>query len=323
MPDETIKSKRPIKGSFVIIGGVLMLTLVLFIPFPSLMLDILWGLNLLLVLLTFLIILHFKKVNDLSLLPTCLLILTIFSLLIQISFASLILTKGEALDSWIIHTLSLLMMLLGGIQDLITGAITFIIFNIVIALIFTKACTRVSEVAARVSLYFLPGKQMTIDTEYASGTITEEEAIARKNDLQHESDFYGAMDGASKFISGYLKACLFITALSIIGGIAIGTLFKGETIYNAMMTYMPLSFCNGFLALLICFMESNIVGITVTKAVLTNEFYKEPLSPPDPIRIELGFGLIPLVDKGRGANFLELLKKNAPSAYRGVGNKNS
>ena len=79
------------------------------------------------------------------------------------------------------------------------------------------------------------------------------------------------------------------------------------------MTYMPLSLCNGFLALLICFIESNIIGIVVTKAVLTNEFYKEPIpeppSPPDPIRIELGFGLIPLVDKGRGAEFLELLKK--------------
>jgi flagellar biosynthesis protein FlhA len=100
-----------------------------------------------------------------------------------------------------------------------------------------------------------------------SGTITEEEAIARRNDLQRESDFYGAMDGASKFISGYEKACLFFTALSIIDGIAIGTLLKGETIYNAMMIYMPLSLCNGFLALFICLLESIIAGIVVTRAV--------------------------------------------------------
>jgi len=318
MPDETIKSKRPLKGSFVIIGGVLMVILVLFIPFPALILDIIWGLNLLLLLLTFLLILHFKKVNDFSLLPTCLLLLTIFSLLIQISFTRLILTKGETFDGWIIRTLSSLMIGSGGIIGLITGAIIFIIFTIAVALIFTKACTRVSEVAARFTLDSLPGKQMAIDAEYASGTITEEEAIARRNALQRESDFYGAMNGASKFISCYEKACLFITTLSIIGGIAIGTLFKGETIYNAMMTNIPISLGNGFLALFICLMESIIAGIAVTKAVIaneqnkkiisSNELDKEP-SSPDPIRIELGFGLISLAEKGRGADFLELLKK--------------
>jgi flagellar biosynthesis protein FlhA len=318
MPDETIKSKRPLKDSFVIIGGVLMVTLMLVIPFPALILDILWGLNLLLVLLTLLIILRLKKVNDFSLLSKCLLILTIFSLLIQISFARLILTNGEALDDWIIHTLSLLIIRSDGIQGLITGAITFIIFTIVIALMVTKASTRLSEVAARFVLDSLPGKQMTIDAEYVSGTITEEEAIARRNDLQCESDFYGAMDGASKFISGYLKACLFITVVSIIGGITIQTLLNGGTIYSAMMTNIPLSICNGFLALFLCFMESNIAGIAVTKAVLadeqnkkiisSNDLDKEP-SHPEPIRIELGFGLIPLVDKGRGAEFLELIKK--------------
>jgi flagellar biosynthesis protein FlhA len=109
---------------------------------------------------------------------------------------------------------------------------------------------------------------MAIDVEYESGTITEEEAIARRNDLQAESDFYDAMDGAGKYASGYLKASLFLTALSIIGGIAIGTLLKGEPINIAIITYMPLSFCNGSLALFFCFMESFIAGFVVTKMVL-------------------------------------------------------
>jgi len=311
MPDETIKSKRPIKDSFVIIGGVLMVTLVLFIPFPSLLLDIFWILNFIFVLLILIIVVHVNKANDFSLLPSCLLILTIFSLLIQISYARLILTKGETFDGRIIRFL--LITNLCGIQGLIAESISFISLTIFSIFVITRGCTRVSEVAARFTLDSLPGKQMAIDTEYVSGTITEEEAIARKNDLQRESDFYGAMDGASKFISSYLKGCLFITALSIIGRTVIGILYKGETIYSTMMTYMPLSLCNGFLALFICLMESNIAGIVVTKAVLTNEFYKEPIpeppSPPDLIRIELGFGLIPLAEKGRGAYFLELLKK--------------
>jgi flagellar biosynthesis component FlhA len=309
MPDETIEPKRPIKDSFVIIGGVLMVILVLFINFPVLLLDILWGLDLILILLILLVVLHSKKANDFSLLPSCLLILTIFSLGIQISFVRHILTNGEAFYDWIIRFLSSIMMLPGGIIGLIMGVIIFIIFTIAVTLIVTKACTRISVVAVRFIQNSLPCKQMVIDAEYVYGTITGEEAIAKKNVFQCESDFYGAIDGVGKFISGYLKACLFITALSIIGGMIIGILLKGEPIYSTMMTYIPLSICNGFLAQFLCLMESIIVGIVATKAVKTNNFDKEPCSPPDLIRIELGFNLIPLVEKSRGTEFLLLLKK--------------
>jgi flagellar biosynthesis protein FlhA len=319
MPDDNVEpDPNPLNKNRLMAISALMVTLVLFIPFPALILDILWGLNLLLVLSTFLIILHSKKVNEMSLLPICLLLLTIFSLLIHISFARLILTNGEAFDARIICALSSLMMRPGGIQSLLSGYVPFISFLILAKIVVTKASTRVSEVAARWTLDSCVCKQMAIDTDYVSGAITEEEAVARRNALQRESDFYGAMDGVIKFISGYLKVCLFITALSIIGGIAIGTLFNGETIYNAMMTYIPLSLCNGFLALFLCLMESIIAGIVVTKAVFADKQSKKIISsneageetlPPDPIRVELGFGLIQLVDKGRGADFLELVKK--------------
>jgi flagellar biosynthesis protein FlhA len=236
---------------------------------PTLILDILWALNLILVLLALRKTLHSKKASDLSLLPTCLLLLTIFSLLIQISFARLTLTKGEAFDGWIIRVL--MMTNLDGIRGLIAESISFISFIIFSMIVVTKGCTRVSEVAARFTLDSCVCKYMVIDVEYESGTITEEEANVRINDLKRESDFYGAMDGAGKFISGYKKVSLFVTALSIIDGIAIGTLLKGETIYNAMMTYIPLSLCNGFLALFICLMESIIAGIVVTRMVSANE----------------------------------------------------
>ena len=272
MSDDNIE-QNPVhysKKRFIAIG-LFVIILLLLIPLPALLLDFLWALNLILVLLIFPIIVRSKKVNEISLLPKVLLVLTIFSLLIHISFARLILTKGEAFDGWIIHTLFSLMMHSGKIQGLLSGLIFFISLAMLTMMVFTKGCTRVSEVAARFVLDSCVCKHMAIDVEYESGTITGEEAIARRNDLQGESDFYGAMDGASKFISGYGKASLFLTAVSIIGGIAIGALLNGETIYNAMMICIPLSLCNGFLALVICLMESIIAGIVVTRMVSANE----------------------------------------------------
>jgi flagellar biosynthesis protein FlhA len=274
MPVDNVKpdSDPHLKNRFIaILASASMVAIMSFIPFPALILDILWGLNLLLILLTLLVMVYIKKANDFSLLPKCLLLLTVFSLLIHLSFARLILTKGEAFDGMIIRALSSLMMHSGGIQGLLSGIIFFISLVMLTMKIITKGCTRVSEVAARFTLDSCVCKQMAIDVEYESGAITEEEAVARRKDLQDESDFYGAMDGAGKFISGYEKACLYITASSIIAGIAIGTLLNGETIYNAIMTYMSLSICNGFLALFICLMESIIAGIVVTRVVLANQ----------------------------------------------------
>jgi len=189
--------------------------------------------------------------------------------LIQISFARLILAKGEDFNGRIIR--ALLITNLDGIQKLIAESISFISFMLFSMLVITKGYTRVSEVAARLTLDFCPGKQMAIEAEYDSGTITEEEAIANKNTLQREVDFYGAMEGASKFIYGYEKVCISITTISIIGGILISTLLNGETIFNALMTYIPLSLCNSYLALFICLIESIIGGIVVTRAVSANE----------------------------------------------------
>jgi len=275
MPDDTNEPepRNSLKNRSIKISGALalMVILLLLIPFPALLLDILWGLNLILFLLTLLDILYSKKIEDFLLLPTWLLILTGFGFLIQISFTRLILTDGEAFNSRIIRTLSSLMILSGGIQGLITEVTVFLIFTMVRALVADKACTRISEVAARFTLDSLPGKQMAIDAEYSSGAITEKEATAKRNALQRESDFYGAMDGLSKFIFGNFKASLFITAVSIIGGIVISTLLKGETIYSVMMTYISLSLCNGLLAQFLGFMESIIAGAIVIITTLAKD----------------------------------------------------
>jgi len=255
MSDEINEPKRPLIKSLITIGSVLMMILLLLIPLPALLLDILWGLNLVFVLLILGIKLHSKKVSESSLLPTGLLLSTVIGLLTQISFGRLILTKGEAFDGRIIRLFSSFAAGSGGIKALIMSFVFFIAINLFLALVFIKGAARVAEVAARFTLDALPFKQTGIDEEHNSGTITEREAVAKKDALQRESDFYGALDGASKFISGNFKFSLFITAISIIGGIFIGTSLNGETIYGAMMTYVPLSLANGFIAQFLCFMQ--------------------------------------------------------------------
>jgi len=313
MPDDTNEPepRNSLKYHFMTIGDVLMVILVLLVPLPALLLDILWGLNLILILLTLIFSVTWYSGKDgyFSLLPSWLLILTVSGLLIQISLTRLILTYGEAFDSRIIRTLSSLMILSGGIIGLIAGVTIFLIFTTVGVLVAVKACTRISEVAARFALDSCVCKDMAIDVEYSSGAITEKEATAKRDALQRESDFYGAMDGLSKFISGNFKASLFFTAVGIIGGIAIGTLLKGETTYSAMVTYIPLSLCNGLLAQFLCLMESIIASHLVAWTLLFNGMDEKQASSPDPIRIELGSGLIPLVKKEFLEQFQELRRQ--------------
>jgi len=302
MPDKTIEPKRPVKNHIISIVGVLMVVLVVLIPLPAFMLDILWALNLILVLLIFLKILHSKK-NEyfrnkyFSFLPPRLLILTIFGLSIQIAFTRLILLKGEAFDGRIIRTLFSLMMLPGEIIGFFTGAIVFIIFTTVIAMAVTRAYARIIKMVPRITLDFVPAKLMAIDAEYGSGAIADEEVIAAIK-LQRESDFLGAIVGSGKFISAKIKASLFVTAVSIIAGIAIGKLIYGETIINALIAYTPLSLCNGFIAQFIGLMESIVVGKIVGMA-----------APNPPIRIEMGNGLSPFVDMNKEQMGYERIKE--------------
>jgi len=302
MPDETIELKRPLKGHIMTIVGALIVVLVVFIPFPALVLDILWALNLILVLFTFLKILHSKKKKYsgnkyFSFLPSYLLMLTLFGLSIQISFTRLILTKGEAFDDRIISTLSSLMMYPGGFTGLVTGALVFFIFTVAIALAVTEAYNHIIKIVPRVTLDFVPAKLMAIDAEYGSGVIADEEVIAAIK-FQRESDFLGVMVGAAKYISAKLKASLFITAVGIIAGIAIDKLVYGETILNAMITYTPQSLCNCFLVQFISLLESIIVRKIVTMA-----------APDPPIRMELGNDLSPFADIEKKQKEYKIIKE--------------
>ena len=371
-----------------LIAVVVVVVLAMFIiPLPTVILDTLMAMNLIISLLVLLIVLYNRKPTDLSLLPTVLLVVTVFGLALNISSTRLILAQGARFDGRMIKAFATFVVGSGGTTGLVVGFVIFIAIIAVQLLVITKGATRVSEVAARFTLDSLPGKQMAIDAEYSSGAIDQKEATARKEALQRESDFYGSMDGASKFISGNVKFAVFITAIDIIGGIIIGVTLHGESITSAMATYTTFSIGDGLLSQLPALLVSTAMGIVVTRAAapgdlgeqVSVQFSKDanvywicaavlfgmswlpgfpkyvliPMSfiigfyayrirgvkkkqasfnammaktgdtarkpkdektdiphmePPDQLSLELGFGLIPLVDKDKGAELLERMQ---------------
>lgn len=226
--------------------GVVSVMLMLLIPLPTVLLDFLMALNLVISLLTILIVLYTKDALEFSVFPTVLLVLTVFGLALNISSTRLILAKGGDFDGRIIRAFSQFVVGTSGAQGLVIGVIIFIILVAVQFIVITKGSTRVAEVAARFTLDALPGKQMAIEAEYNSGVLTEEEAHKRKNSLEREVDFYGAMDGASKFVSGNVKVGILITVVNIVGGIIVGVTIHGETFGSALNNYFHLLLVMGW-----------------------------------------------------------------------------
>jgi flagellar biosynthesis protein FlhA len=249
-----------------ILAGVVVVGIILLRLLPAVTVDILITLNLLFSILIVFAALKIKKALDFPLLPTALLLITVFSLTVSISSARLILTEGAALNDWLIKPVASLIADSGDTTKIIICFEFFIILITFAAIIIEKGVTRLAEVAVRFTLDSLPCKQMAIDAEFASGAITKEECEARKTDVIRESDFYGAMDGAGRFISGSFKFQMFIIAVIIIGGIIVDTSLRGEEIIkvlkteallicvtktkevfvDALKTYVPLSIGGGF-----------------------------------------------------------------------------
>ncbi|MHC6203466.1 flagellar biosynthesis protein FlhA [Breznakiellaceae bacterium SP9] len=362
--------------------GVITIVIMFVIPLPTILLDTFMALNLIFSLLVLLIVLYTKKATDFSLFPTMLLITTIFGLALNISSTRLILTQGANFDGRMILAFSSFVVGSGGTEGLVVGFVIFIVIIVVQAVVITKGATRVSEVAARFTLDAMPGKQMAIEAELSSGALTEEESLRKRAELQQESDFYGSMDGASKFISGNVKAGIFITVINILAGIIIGVSLHGEPIATAVGTYVSFSIGDGLLSQFPGLLISVAMGIVVTRAatpgVLSQEVAKQfsrdskvywvcaavlagfsllpgfpwyvllpmgafiglyafrlgrrqkseadgfkeaasknaaakkpadeeisPVLPLDNLSLELGYALIPLVDKDKGAELLE------------------
>ncbi|HMY68769.1 MAG TPA: FHIPEP family type III secretion protein, partial [Leptospiraceae bacterium] len=233
--------------SEVVLGiGVIAILAMLIIPLPGFILDLLIVVSMAMGMIILLTSLSMKEPSDFSIFPNLLLITTLYRLALNVSTTRQILSQGSAFNSHIIDAFGTFVVGGGsGLGKYMVGFIIFLILIIVQILVITKGATRIAEVAARFTLDALPGKQMAIDTELSSGNINEEEARTRRKKVQKEVDFYGAMDGASKFVQGDVRAGLIITAINLIGGIIIGMAIRKESFGFAVETYGKLTIGDG------------------------------------------------------------------------------
>ncbi len=260
------------KADLIVSVGLILIVASFILPLPAFILDALIAVNLVVSLLIILIVLYSKRSLDFSVFPTLLLVMTIFGLVLNISSTRLILTKGINFDGQMIRAFGTFVVGSSGTEGLFVGFIIFLIIIAVQFIVITKGATRVAEVAARFALDALPGKQMAIDSAYSSGNLTEEEATKQKNDLQSEVNFYGAMDGASKFVSGNVKVGFLITIINILGGLIVGITLQGLNVNDAINNYVSLTVGDGLVSQLPALLISTATGLIVTRSISKNSF---------------------------------------------------
>ena len=249
-----IKMGDIVLGLFIILAIIIMI-----VPMDTLLLDILITLNIAIALIILFNALFSQEALNMSSFPTILLFITIYRLSLNLSSTRSILTSGEAGD--VIKTFG---SFVGG-DDIVVGVVMFIILIIVQFLVITKGSERVSEVSARFTLDAMPGKQMAIDADLNSGLIDEVQARERRTKIQDEASFYGAMDGASKFVKGDAITGLIITFINIIGGLIIGCTRSGATLSEAFHKYTILTIGDGLVSQIPALLISLATGILVTK----------------------------------------------------------
>ncbi len=263
---------RQPKSDILVAVGVVVVVMMMIIPLPAVILDTLMTFNLMFGLLILLTVLYTQDALDFSVFPTLLLISTVFGLALNVSSTRLILSQGSEFRGKIVQAFGSFVVGSTGTEGLVIGIVIFTIIVAVQFVVITKGATRISEVTARFTLDGLPQKQMGIEAEYNSGLITEEEVRSKKQHLQQEVDFYGAMDGASKFVSGNVKVGILITVVNILGGIVVGTTLHNESISMALQTYVSLTIGDGLVSQFPTLLISVATGLIVTRAVSENSF---------------------------------------------------
>jgi flagellar biosynthesis protein FlhA len=217
------------------------------------------------------IVLYTKKSTVFSPLPTILLISTVFSLAVSISTVRTILTKGVDYEGWVIRFVSNLIGGTGETVQLWIGFAIFLFFAAFIVFIIIKGATRIVEVAARFTLDSMEIKMMKIKEEFSCGSITEEQAQLQKQEILKESDYFGSLDGAMRFVSGNTKVILFLILLTLIGGSSIEHFIRDSALFEAIKIYVHYSIGCGIVFLLPVFLVSLSVGIVVTRLLSQNE----------------------------------------------------
>ncbi|MGV3467020.1 MAG: flagellar biosynthesis protein FlhA [Heyndrickxia sp.] len=252
--------------------SVILVVAMLIIPFPTWLLSVLILINISLALLVLLTSMNMKEPLQFSVFPSLLLLLTLFRLALNISTTRAILTKGQA--GGVVETFGTFVV--GG--NILVGLVVFLILIIIQFIVITKGSERVSEVAARFTLDAMPGKQMSIDADLNAGMISDQEARQRRDKVGREADFYGAMDGASKFVKGDAIASIIIVAINLIFGIIIGMTQQGLGIAEAAQHFSLLTVGDGIVSQVPALLISTATGIVVTRAASDGNLGRDVIS---------------------------------------------
>jgi flagellar biosynthesis protein FlhA len=289
-----------IRSDILVAVGIILILIFMIVPIPAFMLDLSLTMSITLSILIILVSSYVRRPLDFSVFPSVLLIATLLRLSLNIASTRLILTRGElgteaagkvikAFGEFVVS------------GNFVVGLIVFLILVIINFIVITKGAGRIAEVSARFTLDAMPGKQMSIDADLNAGLIDEKEARRRREEISREADFYGAMDGASKFIRGDAIAAIIIMIINIIGGILIGVLQKGMSIQDAVQTYVILTIGDGLAAQVPALITSTAAGIVVSRAAteanlgqdILNQLFKNPKTLATAGGVLLFLGLIP------------------------------
>src|SRR3954464_11739765 len=259
------------------------LLLVILVPLPTAILDFLLILNITLSVIVLVTTIYVKSPLEFAVFPSLLLAVTLFRLVLNVATTRLILTVGDRFHDpvnalhgagEVVHTFASIVTA----GSLAVGIIIFVIIFVIQFVVITKGATRISEVAARFTLDAMPGKQMAIDADVNAGVITEPQARQRREAIAQEADFYGAMDGASKFVRGDAIAGIVITFVNILGGLYVGMVENGWDILPTAKLYTQLTIGDGLVSQIPAFIVSLSAGLIVTRTSSRKDLGDEMLS---------------------------------------------
>jgi len=279
--------------------AVVVVVTMLIVPLPSMLLDLFITINISAALAVVVATMYLQKPLEFSAFPSLLLLTTMFRLAINVSVTRLILTKGDA--GSVVRDFG--QFVVGG--DVVIGLVIFLILVVIQFVVVTNGAGRVAEVAARFTLDAMPGKQMAIDADLNAGLITDTDARQRRLDIAREADFYGAMDGASKFVKGDAMAAVIITGINLIGGIVVGVVQHHIAFGTATHTYSLLTVGDGLAAQIPALLISVATGILVTRSAsekdlgsdLANQILRQKKAPLVAGCVVCAFALIPGLPK--------------------------
>jgi flagellar biosynthesis protein FlhA len=252
-------------GELVVPLALVAVVVIMVIPLPPFLIDLLLAVSISLSLIILVVSMYARQALEFSTFPSVLLVVTLFRLALNVASTRLILLHGHEGSSAAGHVIQAFgNFVVGG--SYVVGLVVFLILVVINFAVITKGAGRIAEVAARFTLDAMPGKQLAIDADLNSGLITEKEARARRRAIEDEADFYGAMDGASKFVRGDAVAGLVIAAINILGGFFIGVVQQGADVQTAAQTYTILTIGDGLVSQLPALLVSTAAGIIVTRA---------------------------------------------------------